>query len=211
MTRFTPNNTFFNDSHLAPGPTRPPLEQLPAELAALLAERDTALERYAGAVQEQSRLAQPERDAEAKHTDDENDAAAARAGKKIPPASSSKKLVADRDQAEREVQAHKAALAAVTNDVSTVLTANPDAPAKKAAARERIAKLAEQLADEVEKAVSESAVDDWLAGKGFYQRAETWPVDIIPVLANHSIDRTTIHPVPVRAAIIAAATTVLED
>lgn len=211
MTRFTPNSSSFNDSHLAPGVGRPPLEELPADLAALLAERDTALERFHAAVQEQSRLADPERDAEAKRIDDESDAAAARAGKKIPPASATKKLIVDRDQAEREVVAHKAALAAVTNDVSTVLSANPDAAEKKAAARERIAKLAELLADEVEKAVAESAVDDWLAGRGYFVQAKTWPVDIIPELSRYSIDRYNTQPLPVRVAIINTATTVLED
>lgn len=211
MSRFTPNSSGINDGHLAPGVGRPPLDQLPTDLAALLAERDTALERFGAAQQQLSHLSQPERDAEAKRTDDENDAAAARAGKKIPPASAARKLVADRDQAEREVQAHRAALAAVTNDVSTVLTANPDAAEKKAAARDRIAKLAEALADEVEKAVAESAVDDWLAGKGYFVRAETWPVDVDPTLSNHSLDRFNTNHHPVRDYIITAATTVLED
>ncbi|MDT2010329.1 hypothetical protein FXW78_55080 [Rhodococcus opacus] len=208
MARYFPNQI---SSSFNPGPSRPPLEQLPADLGALLAERDTALERYGVAQQTLSYLAQPERDAEAKRTDDENDAAAARAGKKIPPASATKKLIADRDQAEREVQAHKAAFAAVDNDCSTAFAANPEAEAEKAAARERVAKLADALADEIEREVAASALNDWLAGRGYFIRAEVSLMDVDPALEGQGINRMYGPHDSVRNYIRNIARTVLED
>lgn len=196
---------------LDPGPGRPPLDRLPTELAALLTERDRAREKLYAAEQQQAHLLEAERDAEAERTDDEAAAAAARAGKKIPPAAATAKLAADRAEALRTVQAHRTALAQVTNDVLGIRTANPDAAEAKAALREKIATAAAELATAVEDAVAACAVDDWLAGRGYYPRAETWVVEIEPNLAAAMMDRNTSPRRPVREYITAAATTVLED
>ncbi|MFE2121032.1 hypothetical protein ACFW9U_10280 [Rhodococcus aetherivorans] len=180
---------------------RPPLEALPGQLAKLLTEYDTAIQRVRDAERERERLAQRERDEEARQADATAAAAAARAGKKIPPATAAAKLAADRDDAERNADAHRAAVKAIRNEIDEARDAAADDAEPTAADRARIDEAAAAFADALEQAVADRAAYDWMTGSGYTAAARTWAVDVVPVLSNYGVSRDNGSIVGARAVV----------
>lgn len=193
-------HTIRGGDPLTPG-GRPPLEALPVELAKLLTEYDTAIQRVRDAERERERLAQRERDEEARQADATGAAAAARAGKKIPPATAAAKLAADRDDAERNVDAHRAAVKAIRDEIDEARDAAADAAEPTAADRVRIDEATAAFADVIEQAVADRAAYDWMRGAGYTAAAQTWAVDVVPALKSHGIGRDNSSIVGARAVV----------
>ncbi|MGW4581944.1 hypothetical protein ACWELP_24945 [Rhodococcus aetherivorans] len=190
---------------------RPPLEALPAELAKLLTEHDTAVQRVRDAERERERLAQRERDEEARKADADAAAAAARAGKKIPPATAAAKLTADRDDAERNVDAQRAAVKAIRDEIDEARNAAADKARPGEADRTRIDEAAAAFVDALEQAVADRAAYDWMTGRGYMAAAQTWAVDVVPALSNHGISRGNSSTVAARAVVTNLVDALLEE
>jgi len=189
--RYTGHNG--NDRYNLAG--RPPLEALSADLATLITEYDAAQTRVRDAERERDRLAQSDRDDEARQADAAAAAAAARAGKKIPPATTSAKLAVDRDESLRTVDAHRAAVKAIRDDLDEARDAELQiitGPSE--ADRRRVTEAAADFVAVLEQAIADRAVYDWLRGRTYAPNAQTWAVDLIPALTRHALgrDNTTI-------------------
>jgi chromosome segregation ATPase len=195
------------------GPYRPKLSELPKPLAKILTERDELGVRLNAAQARVNELASEGLDAAAQRQDDEEAAAAARAGKPIPRAARAERLAQDRHDAARALEAHVTAHTALTGEANEVRDQVRDYDGRDALrkeARERIAALAEKLADEVEAAVRSLAVQDYLCDGSYNTEARTWPTEVCPSLGNRIQRHDTTHE-PVRGIITRAALTVLED
>ncbi|UYP19773.1 hypothetical protein OED52_04235 [Rhodococcus sp. Z13] len=206
--RYTGHNG--NDRYNPAG--RPPLEALPADLAKLLAEYDAAQARVRDAERERDRLAQPERDDEARQADAAAAAAAARAGKKIPPATAAAKLAADRDESVRAADAHRAAVKAIRDDLDEARDAallSITGPNDKD--RDRVAKAAADFVAVLEQAIADRAVYDWLRGRTYFANAQTWAVDVVPALRHHAMGRDNSTLVHARAVVTNLVDALMED
>ncbi|WP_342660747.1 hypothetical protein Rruber_01222 [Rhodococcus ruber] len=190
---------------------RPPLEALPAPLAKLLTEYDTAIQRVRDAEREREHLAQRERDEEARKADAAAAAAAARAGKKIPPATAAAKLTADRDDAERNVDAHRAAVKAIRGEIDEARNAAADAAEPTAADRARIDEAAAAFVDALEQTVADRAAYDWMTGRGYTAAAVTAVTDVVPALTNCGISRNTAPQVSARSVVVGLVDALLEE
>ncbi|MDJ0398853.1 hypothetical protein [Rhodococcus rhodochrous] len=206
--RYTGNNG--NDRYNLAG--RPPLEALSADLATLITEYDAAQTRVRDAERERDRLAQPERDDEARQADAAAAAAAARAGKKIPPATAAAKLAADRDESVRTVDAHRAAVKAIRDDLDAARDAallSSTGPSEKD--RDRVAKTAADFVAVLEQAIADRAAYDWLRGRTYAPNAQTWAVDLVPALKNRAIDRSNDTIVNARTVVTKLVDALMED
>ncbi|WP_138842748.1 hypothetical protein [Rhodococcus pyridinivorans] len=205
--RYTGHNG--NDRYNPAG--RPPLEALPTEIATLITEHDAAQVRVRDAERERDRLAHTDRDNEARNADADAAAAAARAGKKIPPATTVAKLAVDRDEAARAVDAHRAAVKAIRDDLDEACAAalhrltGPDQ-----ADHHRVDKAAAALIAALEQTVADRAAYDWLNGKRYSADAATWANDVIPALNNH-MARKGAPIVRARAVVTNLVAALLED
>ncbi|WP_194832605.1 hypothetical protein [Nocardia sp. XZ_19_369] len=206
--RYTPNQgrqVLGPSSRQLDPAERPPLELVPAELAALLTERDTIAERVSVADTARAHLADEQRDRDAERADADTAAAAARAGKPIPAPKAIPKLTSDRDKATRELDAHRAALAAVTIECEDAKTrawfASEDPRPDLLAA---LLPKAEALAAELEVAVSAFAARDWLGGYGYDTTARVWPVAIDTDLRRQGLTVDNTNPFPARDLILGA-------
>ncbi|NMI00727.1 hypothetical protein [Pseudonocardia acidicola] len=170
---------------------RPPADKIPGELTELIAERDKIAERANAARRRVDDLADQRHDLEAEKADRDAATAAARAGKPIPPPTAVPELAEGRDQAKREAEAQRAALAAVVADLSTACynarAALEESEAKRrTAVRTKIEKQAEQLAEAVDQEKRDRAVFDWLAGRPLDRnRATAHFIDVLPELGGH--------------------------
>lgn len=186
---------------------RPPLDQLPDNIVALLTEYDAALVRLRDARGNREHLGNPDRDKEARRADAAAAAAAARAGKKIPQAANATKLANDRDDAERAFTAHQSAVQAIRDDLDN---ARAEAPAT-GDDRTSIDKATAEFVATVEQAIADRAAGEWMRGSGYSTQAATWAVDIIPALGNHGLSRSTSPTVHARAIINNLIDALLED
>lgn len=200
----------FSHDRYTPG-GRPPLEALPAELAKLLTEYDTAIQRVRDAERERERLAQRERDEEARQADAAAAAAAARAGKKIPPAAAATKLAADREEADRAVAAHQAAVKAIRDDLDEARDTAADKARPGEADRARVDEAAATFVTVIEQAVADRAAYDWMNGSGYTAAARTWAVDVVPALTNYGIGRDNSSTVAARAVVTNLVAALLEE
>lgn len=200
----------FGGDRYTPG-GRPPLEALPAELAKLLTEHDTAIQRVRDAERERERLAQRERDEEARQADAAAAAAAARAGKKIPPAAAAAKLAADRDEADRAVAAYQAAVKAIRDDLDDARDTAADKARPGDADRARIEEATATFIEALEQAVADRAAYDWMTGRGYTAAARTWAVDVVPTLTNCGIGRDNSSTVAARAVVTNLVDALLEE
>ncbi|OWY81744.1 hypothetical protein D1O33_03410 [Rhodococcus rhodochrous] len=206
--RYTGHNG--NDRYNLAG--RPPLEALSTDLATLITEYDAAQTRVRAAERERDRLAQPERDDEARQADAAAAAAAARAGKKIPPATAAAKLAADRDESVRTVDAHRAAVKAIRDDLDAARDAalqTATGPSEKD--RDRVAKTAADFVAVLEQAIADRAAYDWLRGRTYEPNAQTWAVDLVPALKNRAIDRSNDTIVNARTVVTNLVNALMED
>ncbi|MFC9833185.1 hypothetical protein ACFVKB_05065 [Rhodococcus sp. NPDC127530] len=183
MRAITRGGDRFSPAH------RPPADALPADVAKLLTELDTAKDRLRTAQRESEHLGHRERDIEAQATDAETAAKAARAGKTIPAPAAAAKLDADRDAAVRAIAAHQAAVRAITGDLDEAATAAVDAARPGPEARQKVDEAAAALSAALEEAVAGLATFDWLNGAGYSATAETFIVDVHPKLDQYRITR----------------------
>lgn len=194
---------------------RPALDKLPKALADKITERDRIKAQRAAALSHVADLGTEQRTEAARQADDDAAAKAARAGKPIPAPVAMPKLEDDRAKAERAVLAQDAAFVAVHTECEDIAAQlhwdNLEQNAgERAVIRAEIAAKAATLADAVEAAVDRWAVADWLH-RGIYDTSvRTWPVEVMD-LARYGLDRINTTPVDVRAVIIAAATTCLDE
>lgn len=195
------NTGNFSHDRYTPG-GRPPLEALPAELAKLLTEYDTAIQRVRDAEREREHLVQRERDEEARQADAAAAAAAARAGKKIPPAAAATKLAADREEADRAVAAYQAAVKAIRDDLDEARDTAADKARPGETDRARVDEAAAAFVTVIEQAVADRAAYDWMNGSGYTATARTWAVDVVPVLSNYGVSRDNGSIVGARAVVI---------
>lgn len=202
-------NGYGGDRYTTAG--RPPLDQLPAELAALLTEHDTAVQRLRDAERERERLAHRDRDLEAQQADAAAAAAAARAGKKIPPAAAVSKLDTDRQEAARAVDAHKAAVKAIRDELDQARDTAAEKARTTATDRSRIDKAAAEFAAVVEQVIADRAAFDWMRGAGYSAAATTWAVDVVPALSNHSMNRQSSPTITARNVITNLVDALLEE
>lgn len=194
---------------------RPALDKLPPELADKIRERDRVKAQRNAARQHVAELGTEQRTEAARQADDDAAARAARAGKTIPAPVALPKLEDDRAKADRAAQAQHAAFVAVDTECENLAAQlhwdNLERIAgERATIRADIATKAAALADAVEAAVDRYAVADWQR-YGVYDRTTmTWPTELCD-LERYGLHRGNTTPVDVRAVIVAAATTCLDE
>ena len=213
MTRYLPNHSGGGAARYNPG-TRPPLEMIPNDLANLICERDRIREQVSVAETRLNELGADQKTEAARQADDAAATKAARAGKPIPEAKATLKLELDRAAASRDLEAQRAALAAVTNDCDDVADKLGheyrfgDATGR-ADTRSDLREAATALAARVQDAVNEVAVNDWLVHGVYNTNTEAHPTDVVD-LARYGLDRRNTSPIDVRDVLVAAATTLLD-
>lgn len=194
---------------------RPALDKLPKALADKITERDRIKAQRAAALSHVADLGTEQRAEAARQADDDAAAKAARAGKPIPAPVALPKLEDDRAKAERAALAQETAFEAVHTECEDMAArlhwdSLEQNAGERAAIRADIAAKAAALADAVEAAVDRWAVADWLH-RGIYDTStRTWPSEVVD-LDRYGLDRINTTPVDVRAVIIAAATTCLDE
>lgn len=216
--RFIPNQGQSQGYARFNAGSRPPDDQLPATMLALVLERDKLAGSSAAAVKTARDLEPATLDLAAKEEDDATAAVAARAGKPIPKPVAAAKLIEDRAEAARNVTAQAAAFQATTldcaalgNDLKDQL--DNDAGKAKVKAHAQIEALADKLASAIEAAISAGAAHAWLAGGSFEPRALVQIRSILPAasraqdIGNHLANASF----TVRELITNAALTVLEE
>lgn len=203
-----------------PGPRfnetlRPALDKIPEALADKIRERDRIMAQRSAAEHHAREIGTDQKTEAARQADDEAAAKAARAGKPIPAPVALPKLEEARAKATHAAQAQQAAFVAIDSEVedfaSNLHWDNLEKIAgERAAIRADIAAKAAELADAVQAAVDRFAVADWLHGHPYDLTTMTWPTELMD-LERHGLTRKNTTPVNVRAVIIAAATTCLDE
>lgn len=200
------------------GHRRPPLDALPADIAAACREIDTLAEQMHAAARVVSELKAKDHD-DAAHLADRDEAVkAARAGKPMPPAKNRDALAAKRDDARRRHEALVGALEQAINDGDTLRWnhSTDDAKAKVAAdhakRREELLTKAGELADLLAAAIAARATIDWCQSGSYQPRPVTWWADVNPALpATLGINRDAAGTVDARDVIRSAIEAVMEE
>lgn len=214
--RFIPNT----NGHAEPWShyRRPPLDALPADIAAAAREIDQLADQMHAAARAVTELKDKTHDETAKNADQVDAVKAARGGKPMPPAKHRDALAAKRDDARRRHEALTGALEQAIDDGNTLRWnhATDDAKAAVAAAhaerRTQLLAKADELAAVLAAAIAERAVADWYYSGSYQPQPVTWWADINPALpATLGITRDASGTVDARNVITAAITAVMED
>jgi hypothetical protein len=214
--RYTPEPQYYSSATFRAGPGRPPLDELPADIAKLLEEHDRVGAQRSEAESAMRLIADQSEDIRAAATDAAAAKDAARAHRPLPKPVAVPALVAARDLAVRQSEAEDAALVEVVTDLHNVLadwrTQHREAALKAWHARVvRVTELASELVDAVEDTVKSGAVADWLDSSVYYTRADIWAADAVPRLESHwGLARSETTPISVREIITNTVATVLE-
>ncbi len=194
---------------------RPALDKLPKALADKIRERDRIMAQRSAAEQHAREIGTDEKTEAARQADDDAAAKAARAGKPIPAPDALPKLEAERAKAAHAAQAQQAAFMEIDSEVEDIASKLhwdnlEKAAGERADIRADIAAKASELADAVQAAVDRFAVADWIHGHVYDLTTMTWPTDLMD-LDRYGLTRKNTTPVNVRAVILAAATTCLDE
>lgn len=195
-----PNGHFVNYQ-------RPPDDDLPLDVVALMDERDRLAGLHAEQYAECVRLADPILDNQARIDDDRLAGEALRAGKVMPAPTAVPALAEQRAEAGRALAAYADAIAQIrfeTNELTAAISADNHELLKEAnqQALTDATRLLYELLDVIEGNIRFRAVDQWYRGHSFHRTPQVAITDILNPAAT---------AIGIRDLLTATVATVLED